>query len=110
MSELIELIPMNIRLWRKCQRKAIISASRHANREAPTDSEVCDQYLARYSVTGTNGKMNGLDPESFLTDVLERMVSGCTTNDRLHELLAWNWKAECLAQPSKCAPTIILAG
>ncbi len=48
-------------------------------------------------------KMNGLDPESYLTDVLERMVSGRTTNDRLHELLAWNWKPDCLAQPAKAA-------
>jgi transposase len=39
-------------------------------------------------------KLNGLDPEARLTDVLERMVSGRTTNDRLHELLAWNWKPE----------------
>jgi transposase len=38
-------------------------------------------------------KLNGLDPETWLTDVLERIVSGVTTNDRLAELLAWNWKA-----------------
>jgi len=25
---------------------------------------------------------------------LERIVSGRTTHNRLHELLAWNWKAE----------------
>jgi len=31
------------------------------------------------------------------------MVSGRTTNDRLHELLAWNWKAACLAQPAEAA-------
>ncbi len=48
-------------------------------------------------------KMNGLDPESYLTDVLERMVSGRTTNDRLHELLAWNWKPDQPAQPVKVA-------
>jgi hypothetical protein len=39
-------------------------------------------------------KLNGLDPETWLTDVLERIVSGRTTNNRLHELLAWNWKME----------------
>ena len=39
-------------------------------------------------------KLNGVDPETWLTDVLERMVSGRTTNDRLSELLVWNWKAE----------------
>jgi transposase len=39
-------------------------------------------------------KLNGLDPETYLTDVLERVVSGRTTHNRLHELLAWNWKAQ----------------
>jgi len=34
-----------------------------------------------------------LDPETWLTDVLERIVSGATKDDQLHELLAWNWKA-----------------
>jgi hypothetical protein len=38
-------------------------------------------------------KLNGVDPETYLADVLERMVSGATKNNRLHELLAWNWKA-----------------
>ena len=39
-------------------------------------------------------KLNNLDPETYLTDVLERIVSGRTTHNRLGELLAWNWKAE----------------
>jgi transposase len=38
-------------------------------------------------------RLNGLDPEAWLADVLERVVCGATTNDRLAELLAWNWKA-----------------
>ncbi len=38
-------------------------------------------------------KLNGVDPETWLADVLERMVSGATTNNQLAELLAWNWKA-----------------
>jgi transposase len=38
-------------------------------------------------------KLNGLDPETWLTDVLERIVSGRTKSHQLHELLAWNWKA-----------------
>ncbi len=48
-------------------------------------------------------KLNGLDPETYLTDVLERMVSGRTTNDRLHELLAWNWKPESQTRAVKAA-------
>jgi hypothetical protein len=38
-------------------------------------------------------KLNGVDPETYLADVLERMVSGQTKNNQLHDLLAWNWKA-----------------
>ena len=38
-------------------------------------------------------KLHGVDPETYLTDILERMVSGATKNNRLDELLVWNWKA-----------------
>ena len=47
-------------------------------------------------------KLHGVNPQAYLTDVLERMVSGRTTNDRLHELLAWNWKSQA-AQPKMAA-------
>ena len=38
-------------------------------------------------------KLNDLDPQTYLVDVLERMISGRTPVNRLDELLAWNWKA-----------------
>jgi hypothetical protein len=38
-------------------------------------------------------KLHELDPQAYLADVLERIVSGRTKNHQLHELLAWNWKA-----------------
>ena len=38
-------------------------------------------------------KLNELDPQAYLADVLERIVSGRTKSHQLHELLAWNWKA-----------------
>lgn len=38
-------------------------------------------------------KLNGVDPQTYLTDILERVVSGATKNNQLHELLVWNWKA-----------------
>ena len=41
----------------------------------------------------TTAKLNGVDPQTYLTDVLERIVSGRTKSHQLHELLAWNWKA-----------------
>jgi transposase len=43
-------------------------------------------------------KLHGVDPETYLADILERMVSGATKNNRLHELLVWNWKAACEAE------------
>jgi hypothetical protein len=38
-------------------------------------------------------QLNDLDPETWLIDALQRIVSGRTKNNRLHELLAWDWKA-----------------
>ena len=37
-------------------------------------------------------KLHDLDPQAYLADVLERIVSGRTKSHQLHELLAWNWK------------------
>ena len=31
---------------------------------------------------------------TYLTDALKRIVSGWTKSHQLHQLLAWNWKAE----------------
>jgi transposase len=38
-------------------------------------------------------KLNAVDPMAWLTDVLERLVSGQTKTQDLHTLLPWNWKA-----------------
>lgn len=38
-------------------------------------------------------KLNGVDPEAWLTDVLERIVSGRTKRNELETLLPWNWAA-----------------
>jgi transposase len=37
-------------------------------------------------------KLNGVDPVAWLTDVLERIVSGGTKAHELHTLLPWNWR------------------
>jgi hypothetical protein len=42
-------------------------------------------------------KFNGVEPLAWLTDVLERMVSGRTKVHELERLLPWAWKAERLA-------------
>jgi transposase len=38
-------------------------------------------------------KLHELDPQTYLADVLERIVSGQTKVNALQELLPWNWKA-----------------
>src|SRR5690242_20742096 len=42
-------------------------------------------------------KLNGVEPLAWLTDVLERMVSGRIKAHELERLLPWAWKAERVA-------------
>jgi transposase len=42
-------------------------------------------------------KLNGVEPLAWLTDVLERMVSGRAKAHELERLLPWTWQAERLA-------------
>jgi transposase len=37
-------------------------------------------------------KLNGVEPLAYLTDVLERLVSGRTKAHELEQLLPWNWR------------------
>jgi transposase len=37
-----------------------------------------------------SAKLNGLDPEAYLADIIDRMARGHPIN-RLAELLPWNW-------------------
>lgn len=48
-------------------------------------------------------KLNGIDPLTWLTDVLQRIVSGRTKNHQLHALLPWVWKATHTAPPLRAA-------
>jgi hypothetical protein len=48
------------------------------------------------STAAATAKLNGVEPLAWLTDVLERMVSGRTKATELERLLPWNWKAEQL--------------
>lgn len=41
-----------------------------------------------------SARLNGLNPETWLADVLEQIVSGSIPVNRLDELLPWNWKAD----------------
>jgi transposase len=39
-----------------------------------------------------SAKLNGVEPMAYLTDVLERIVSGRTKAHELQSLLPWNWR------------------
>ncbi len=39
-------------------------------------------------------KLNGVDPEVWLADVLERIISGKVKASEMESLLPWAWKAE----------------
>lgn len=40
-----------------------------------------------------SAKLIGIEPQEYLTDVLERIVSGRTKINQLRELLPWEWRA-----------------
>jgi len=52
--------------------------------------------VASHCVVGSviqTAKLNGIDPMVWLTDVLERVVSGRTKANELNTLMPWNWTA-----------------
>ena len=50
-----------------------------------------------------SAKLNGIYPQEYLTDVLERIVSGRTKINQLRELLPWQWKKARQAAAMKAA-------
>ncbi|MGE0373625.1 MAG: IS66 family transposase [Gammaproteobacteria bacterium] len=56
-----------------------------------------DGGAQRWAVAMTliqTAKLNGVDPQAWLSDVLERIVSRQIKANELHRLLPWNWKAD----------------
>jgi transposase len=54
-----------------------------------------DAGARRWAIANTliqSCKLNGVEPLAYLTDVLQRIVSGQTKNHQLHALLPWNWR------------------
>jgi transposase len=62
---------------------------------AGSDGGACHWAIVASLVA--TAKLNGVEPLAWLTDVLERMVSGRTKAHELEYLLPWAWKAERLA-------------
>src|SRR3954463_14021269 len=62
---------------------------------AGSDGGACHWAIVASLVA--TAKLNGVEPLAWLTDVLERTVSGRTRAHELERLLPWTWKAERLA-------------
>ena len=53
-----------------------------------------DAGARRWAIANTliqTCKLSGVDPLAWLTDVLQRIVSGQPKSHELHALLPWNW-------------------
>jgi len=53
-----------------------------------------DAGARRWAIANTliqTCKLNGVEPLAYLTDVLQRIISGRTKNHELYALLPWNW-------------------
>jgi transposase len=48
-------------------------------------------------------KLHALDPQTYLADVLEKIVSGQIKVNSLHELLPWAWKEARTQQTAAAA-------
>jgi len=59
-----------------------------------------DDGARRWAIANTliqTCKLNDVEPLAYLTDVLQRIVSGRTKSHELHALLPWNWTREASA-------------
>ena len=54
-------------------------------------SDAGGRHWAILSTLIQTAKLNGIEPQAWLTDVLERIVSGRTKSHQLDTLLPWNW-------------------
>jgi len=64
-------------------------------------SDTGGETLARAMTLIESAKMNGLDPQAYLADVLDR-INDHKIN-RLHELLPWNWTPKVDVKPETAA-------
>ena len=69
---------------------------------AGSDGGAC--WWATMASLVATAKLNGVEPQAWLTDVLERVVSGRTRANELERLLPWAWKAERLASAVHARP------
>ncbi len=59
-----------------------------------------DDGARRWAIANTliqTCKLNDVEPLGYLTDILQRIVSGRTKSHELHALLPWNWRPSAIA-------------
>jgi hypothetical protein len=69
---------------------------------APRGSDAGGERAAAIYTVLQTAKLNGLDPEAFLADTVDRLAKGHPIN-RLSELLPWNWKPYVQTTPISAA-------
>jgi hypothetical protein len=71
----------------------VVNSGQAAIRNNPSPAE----FASKRNVFERMAMLIGVEPQTWLTDVLERMVSGRTKANELAQLLPWSWKAQQLA-------------
>jgi hypothetical protein len=77
------------------QNERVIALGRKNSMFAGADSG--GRHWAIIATLIQTAKLNHVEPLAWLTDVLERIVTGRTKQHELATLLPWNWKAEMAA-------------
>ena len=67
-------------------------------RRPPSGPSTCGSGLLGFAALIQTAKLNGVEPQAWLTDVLERIVSGRTKNHQLDTLMPWNWEGPRIGQ------------
>ena len=78
----------------------------HARGSTPFSFAGSDGGARHWAIVASlvaTAKLNGVEPQAWLTDVLERVVSGRTKAHELARLLPWAWKAERAGADLKAA-------
>jgi transposase len=66
-------------------------------------SQAGAQHWALFASLLNTAKLNSVDPQTWLSDVLERIVTGKAKINRLDDLMPWVWKAQNQSTASQAA-------
>src|SRR4051812_15758264 len=86
-----------LRRWSQLDARADRPSAEHGHATSLfAGSDAGARHWAIMASLIASAKLNGVNPQGWLTDVLERMVSGRTKAHELQKLLPWAWQAERL--------------